>query len=112
MLYLLSFLLSWLSGLLVILITAFFSYDHFSIVDIASFAIITFTGFLILFLLIYLVVLSIINKRIAGSMQFIYFPLIFCLLANLPGYILIWKYMGDAFGRNEAILFTLSFLTS
>ena len=112
MLYLLSFLLSWLSGMLVILITAFFSYDQFSMIDIASFAILTFAGLLIIFLLIYLFTLRIVNKKIVGAKQFIYFPIIFSLLANLPVYFLIWKDMGDLYGSSEATLFTLGFLTS
>jgi len=112
MLHILSFLLSWLSGILVILITAFFSYDQFSMIDIASFAIMTFAGFLILFLLIYLIVLKVINNKIAGSKQFIYFPIIFSLFANLPVYFLLWKNVGDLYGSSEATLFTLGFLTS
>ena len=111
MLYILSFLLSWLSGMLVILIAAFFSYDQFSMIDIASFAMMTFAGFLF-FLLIYLIVLKVINNKIAGSKQFIYFPIIFSLLANLPAYFLIWKSMGDLYGSSEAALFILGFLTN
>ena len=112
MLYVLSFLLSWLSGMLVILLTAFFSYDQFSMIDIASFATLTFAGFLILFLLIYLVAIRIVNKRIVGNKQFIYFPIIFSLLINLPAYFLIWKNMGDLYGSSEATLFISGFLTS
>ena len=112
MLYPLSFVLSWLSGMLVILITAFFSYDQFSMIDIVSFAMLTFTGFLILFLLIYLILLKVVNNKITGSKQFIYFPFIFSLLANLPVYFLIWKNMGDLYRVSEATLFTLGFLTS
>jgi len=112
MLYILSFLLSWLSGMLVILVTAFFSYDQFSMIDIASFATLTFAGSLILFLLIYPVTLSIVNKKLAGNKQFIYYPIIFSLLANLPAYFLIWKNLGDLYGSSEATLFTLGFLTS
>jgi len=112
MLYILTFLLSWLSGMLVILITAFFSYDQFSMIDIVSFAMMTFAGFFILFLLIYLIVLKVINNKIAVSKQFIYFPVIFSLVANLPVYFLIWKNTGDLYGISEATLFTLGFLTS
>ena len=112
MLYFLSFILSWLSGMLVILITAFYSYDQFSIIDITSFAMMTFAGFLIMFLLIYLFVLKIINKKIIGPKQFIYFPLIFSLMANLPAYLLIWKNIGNYYGTGEATLFILGFLTS
>ena len=112
MLYILSFLLSWLSGMLVILITAFFSYDQFSMIDIVSFATLTFAGFLILFLLIYLILLRIFNKKIPGNKQLIYFPLIFSLLANLPAYFLIWKNIGDLYGSSEATLLILGFLTS
>ena len=111
MLYVLSFFLSWLSGMLTIFIIAFFSYDQFSIIDISSFAIITFAGFLILFLLIYLIVLRILNKKIGVSKQFICFPLIFSSLANLPVYFLILKTTGDLYGPSEATLFTLGFLT-
>jgi hypothetical protein len=112
MLYVMSFLLSWLSGMLAILITAFFSYDQFSMIDIVSFAMMTFAGFIILFLSIYPIILRVINNKIAGGQQFIYFPIIFSLLANLPAYFLIWKNMGDLYGSSEATLFTLGFLIS
>ena len=113
MLSVLSFLLSWLSGMLVILVIAFFTYDQFSLIDIASFAMLTFAGFLILFLLIYLVTLKIVTQKIAvANKQFIYFPIIFSLLANLPAYFLIWKKMGDLYGSSEGILFMLGCLTS
>ncbi len=112
MLYFLSFLLSWLSGMLVILTTAFYSYDQFSIIDITSFAVMTFVGFLIMFLLIYLIVLKTVHKRIVGAKQFVYFPFIFSLLANLPVYFLIWKNIGNYYGTSEATLFILGFLTS
>jgi len=112
MLYVLSFLLSWLSGMLTILITAFFSYDQFSMVDIVSFATLTFAGFLILFFLVYLILLKVANNKITGSNQFIYFPIIFALPANLPVYFLIWKNMGALYGSSEATLFALGFLTS
>jgi len=112
MLYILSFLLSWLSGMLVILISAFFSYDQFSIQDITSFAILTFAGFVILFLLIYLFLLKMINKKVTGNKQFIYLPAIFSLFANLPVYFIIWKNMPALYGNAEATLFSFSFLTS
>jgi hypothetical protein len=54
----------------------------------------------------------VINNKIAGNKQFIYFPIIFSLLANLPAYFLIWKNMGDLYGITEATLFTLGSLTS
>ena len=111
MLYTLSFLLSWLSGLLVILITAFFSYDEFSIIDIASFAVLTFAGLLILFLTTYLFTLRIVHKKIDRK-AFICIPIIFSFLSNLPVYVLIWKNMGDLYGSSEAILFTIGFFTS
>ena len=112
MLYILSFLLSWLSGMLVILITAFYSYDQFSIIDVISFAVMTFWGFLIMLLLIYLLVLRTINIKIVGLKQFIYFPLVFALLANLPAYFLIWMNIGNYYGTGEATLFILGFLAS
>ena len=111
MIHALSFLLSWLCGMLVILITAFYSYDQFSIIDITSFAVMTFAGFLLLFLLIYLLVLKTINKKISTGKQFLYFPFIFSLLANLPVYFIIWKNVGNYYGKDEATLFTLGFLT-
>lgn len=112
MLYFLSFLLSWLSGMLVILITAFFLYDEFSIIDITSFASLTFAGFLFLFLLLYFPALRLANKKALGRNQFIIFPIIFSLIANLPVYVLIWKNMEVLYGSREAILFTAGFLTS
>jgi hypothetical protein len=81
-------------------------------IDIASFATLTFAGFLVLFSLIYLVALRIVNKKIVGTKQFIYFPIIFSLLANLPVYFLIWKNMGNLYGSSEATLFTFGFFTS
>jgi hypothetical protein len=98
--------------MLVILITAFYSYDQFSIIDITSFAVMTFVGFLIMFLVIYLFVLKTVNKKIVGPKQFIYFPLIFSLLANLPAYLLIWKNIGNYYGIGEATLFIFGFFTS
>ena len=112
MLYILSFLLSWLSGMLVILITAFYSYDQFSIIDVISFAVMTFFGFLIMLLLISLLLLRTINIKIVGLKQFIYFPLVFALLANLPAYFLIWMNIGNYYGTGEATLFILGFLAS
>ena len=70
MFYVLSFLLSWLFGMLSILITAFFTYDQFSVIDITSFAVFTLAGFLILFLFIYLITLRIIRKRITTKQLF------------------------------------------
>ena len=110
MFYVLSFLLSWLCGILVILVSAFFTYDQFSIIDITSFAVFTFAGFLILFLLIYLVVLKMITKKISG-MQFLFYPLVFAGLANLPTYFIIWKNTPEFYGKGEATLFTLGFMT-
>lgn len=112
MLYVLSFFLSWLSGMLTILIIAFFSYDEFSIIDISSFAVLTLIGYLILFLLIYLITLRIVNNRIEASKQFIFFPIIFSVVVNLPVYFLIWKSKGDLYGSSEATLFTLGFMVS
>jgi hypothetical protein len=111
MTYFLSFILAWLCGMLAILVFAFYTYDQFSIIDIASFAVFTFAGFLILFLVIYLFVLRIINKKIGGKKQFVYFPLIFSVLANLPVYFIIWKNTPALYGRGEANLFTMGFIT-
>ena len=109
MFYFLSFLLSWLCGMLTILITAFFKYDQFSIIDITSFAVFTFAGFLILFLLIYLIVLRVARRKITER-QYLFYPLIFSLFANLPAYFLIWKNTPELYGKGEATLFTLSFI--
>ena len=109
LMYFLSFLLSWLCGMLVILIVAFFSYDQFSIIDIMSFAIMTFAGCLILFLLIYIFLLRFINKKIIGNKQFVYFPVIFSLVANLPAYFLIWKNTGVLYVKVGATLFSWAF---
>ena len=109
MFYVLSFLLSWLCGILVILVSAFFTYDQFSIIDITSFAVFTFAGFLILFLLIYLLVLKIVTKKIPGK-QFLFYPLVFAGLANPPTYFIIWKNTPELYGKGEASLFTLGFI--
>jgi hypothetical protein len=71
----------------------------------------TFVGFLVLFLVIYQFVLKTVNKKISASKQFIYFPLIFSMIANLPVYFIIWKNIGNYYGKGEATLFTLGFLT-
>jgi hypothetical protein len=97
--------------MLVILIAAFFKYDQFSIIDITSFAVFTFAGFLILFLVIYLIVLRTVTKKITYK-QFIYFPLLFALLANIPAYIVIWINTPELYGSGEATLFTIGILTS
>src|SRR5262245_34063592 len=112
MMYFLSFLLSWLCGMLSILVAAFFSYDQFSLIDITSFAVMTLAGFLLLFLVIYIVVLIILNKKIAGARQFMYLPLVFSLPANLPAYIFIWTKAGEYYGKGEAVLFTIGFFTA
>ncbi|HET9746651.1 MAG TPA: hypothetical protein VFP97_13120 [Chitinophagaceae bacterium] len=108
--YVLSFLLSWLSGCLVILISAFFAYDHFSLIDITIFAIFTFLGFLILFLLIYILLLSIAVKKISAK-PFLSYPMLFAVPANLPAYFLIWGNTPRLYGQAEATLFTLGFTT-
>ena len=110
MFYALSFLLSWFCGMLIILITAFFSYDQFSIIDITSFAVFTLAGFLLLFFIIYLPVLKIINRKIADK-QFLFYPLILSLFASLPVYIVIWINTPALYGKGEATLFTLGFIT-
>lgn len=112
MLYILSFLLSWLCGMLVILIAAFFSYDQLSIIDIISFTVITLAGFTTLFVLTYLPALNLLKKKIDNRNQFLFFPLILVVFANLPAYFLIWKNMGDLYGQSEAFFFVLSFITS
>ena len=111
MLHFLSFIISWLFGMLAILISAFFSYDQFSIIDITSFAVMTFIGFLLTFLIVYVVVLKTINRKVAMK-QFIYYPLIFSLSANLPVYLLIWINKGNYYGQGEATLFTIGFFVS
>ncbi len=110
MFYVLSFLHSWFCGILVILISAFFAYDQFNIIDITSFAVLTFAGYLILFLFIYLLVLRMVTKKIAGR-QALFYPLVFSLPANLPAYLIIWISAPELYGKVEATLFTLGFIT-
>jgi hypothetical protein len=112
MIFVLIFLLSWLSDLFVIYLFAFFSYESFSIIDITSFAVFTLAGSLIVMPIFYLFVLRWLNKRIIGSKQFIYFPVALLLLANMPAYIAIWYGTNDFFGRSEALLFYLGFCTN
>lgn len=89
-----------------------FSYDEFSIIDITSFALLTFAGLLVLFFSIYLLSLALVNKKVMRGNQFIFFPTIFSVIANLPVYFLIWINNGDHYGNTEATLFTLGFMTS
>lgn len=112
MIFLLSFLLSWLSGLLVVLVVAFFSYDDFSIVDITSFAVFTLAGCLILIPLIYSFVIKFLKRKTGGRWQFFYFPASLVLLANLPMYIIILLNTNNLYGPSEALLFTFCFATT
>jgi hypothetical protein len=111
MIFILVFLLSWLSGLLVIFLFAFFLYESFSIVDITSFAVFTLAGCIILIPVFYLLTLNWLNKKITANKRFFYFPIALILVANLPGYFIIWKETNDLYGQGEAILFYLGFCT-
>src|SRR4030095_10779158 len=111
MIFGLIFLLSWLSGLFVIYLLAFFSYESFNVIDIASFAVFTFTDCIVVMPVFYLFILRWMSKRIIGNKKFIYFPAALLLLANLPAYLSIWYGTNDFFGRSEALLFYLGFCT-
>ena len=111
MILLLSFLLSWLSGMFVILVFAFISYEHFSIVDITSFAVLTLAGSILIIPVLYQLFLKISGKWLKKRNQFIYNPGILILIGNLPVYLIIWQKNGDLYGRDEAILFTSCFIT-
>jgi len=109
MIFILIFLLSWLCGLLIIFLFAFFSYETFSIVDITSFAVFTLAGCIIVIPIFYLLVLRWLNKKITANKRFFYFPVALLVIANLPAYFIIWKETNDLYGRNEALLFYLAF---
>ena len=111
MIFLLIFLLSWLSGLLVIFLFAFLSYESFSIVDVTIFVVIILIGCIILIPIFYLLVLKWLNKKITASKRFFYFPAALILIANLPAYFIIWKETNDLYGQGEAMLFYLGFCT-
>ena len=89
----------------------FFAYDQFSMIDIVSFATMTFAGFLILFLLIYLIVLKLkIIRSQETNNSFTSRSFFLCLQTScLFSY---RKNMGDLYGRSEATLFITGFLTS
>ena len=114
--FILLFLLSWLGGLFILLLAAFFSYEFLSVVDITSFAVFLLAGCLILLPCIYLPVLKLLSARRKHAQhpaenQIFYFPALLVLLANLPVYSLIWLKTYDLYGKSEAILFYAGFLT-
>ena len=98
--------------MLVVYLLAFSIYDSFSIIDISSFAVFTFAGCLIVIPLIYLVALKYSKRKITGRKQFIYFPAILSILANIPVYLIIWLNSNDLYGRDEAFLFFTAFFTT
>lgn len=112
MIFLLSFLISWLSGMFMILLLAFISYEQFSFIDITSFAVLMLAGCIIVIPLIYLLVLKFLEKKIYGNKQFIYFPATLILLANLPVYYIIWSKINDLYGKSEGLLFVSGFVTT
>jgi len=112
LIYLFSFLLSWFCGMFVILVTAFFTYEEFSIIDITSFAILTFIAFFILVILIYTPLLIILRKQSHRFHLLQFIPAALIFLANLPVYFLVWRYTGNLYGRNEAFLFTINFASA
>src|SRR5688500_18174810 len=108
--FILLFLLSWVGGLLILLLAAFLSYEFLSVVDITSFAVFLLAGCLILLPGIYLPVLNLLCRNIKKN-QIFYLPVILTLLVNLPVYFLIWLKTYDLYGKSEAILFYAAFLT-
>ena len=112
MIFLLSFLLSWCSGFLVVLLVAFAYYDSFSLVDITSFAVFTVAGAAIAVPLFYFTTLKFLGKKIAGRKQFLWFPLVLVLLSNLPVYYMIQIRINEFYGRGEALLFLQHYIVS
>jgi len=112
MIFLLSFLISWLSGMFMILMLAFFSYEQFSIIDITSFAVLMLAGCIIVIPLLYLFFLKFLEKRICGNKQFICFPATLILLANLPVYYITWSKINDLYGKSEGLLLVSGFVTT
>ena len=112
MIFFLSFLLSWLSGFFVILIVSFISYESFSIVDITSFAVFTLGSCLIVIPIFYLLTLKYLGNKITGIKQYVWFPVLLILIANLPVYFMIWLKTNDLYGKNEAFLFLYAFITT
>ena len=108
--FILLFLLSWLGGIFILLLAAFFSYEFLSVVDITSFAVFLLAGCLILLPGIYLPVLKLMTPGIKNN-QILYFPALLALIANLPVYFLIWLKTYDLYGKTEAILFYIAVLT-
>jgi hypothetical protein len=95
-----------------ILLFAFTSYTSFSIIDITSFAVFTLAGCIIIIPAIYLPFLKYLGKKVSDGKQFFWFPVALILLANLPVYFIIWLKTNDLYGRSEAILFFLAFVTT
>ncbi len=111
MLFVLFFLLSWLSGLLTVLLVAFITYEQFSIIDITSFAVFLFIGSLLLIPIVYYPLLKWLGRKI-GVNKMIGYPLLLVFLANLPVYYIIWLKEGDLYGKDEAFLFFLAFIVT
>lgn len=111
LIHLLAFLLSWLCGLFVILVSSFLAYEVLSMVDIASFAFLSFGVSLVLVPLVYRFTLKLFFRKITGRNQFINFPATLIFISNLPVYFLLWYNTGDLFGPSETLLFVLCFIT-
>jgi hypothetical protein len=112
MIFFLASLLSWLCGFFAILVTAFFTYDYFSIIDITSFGILSFMGVAITIPVLYLPMVKWLKKKISLKQQFIYFPVAVMLIANIPLYVITWMNTPVNCGTTEAILFTTGFATT
>lgn len=109
MIKLLSFLLSWLFGLLAILLFSFYFYNYLSLIDILSFSIITLFSFTVTVILFYSTIIYFF-KRIIGKKNIPYLYYIFLTsITNIPSYFVIWLYKDDAYGDAEAILLVLFF---
>ena len=111
MIFFLSFLLSWCSGFLMTLLIAFGYYDYFGVVDILSFAVFTFVASIVIIHFLYLTTLKFLSKTIKERKQFTWFPSILVLVTNLPVYIIIWLNINNLYGKAEAMLFILAFVT-
>jgi hypothetical protein len=112
MIVFLSFLLAWLCGYFIILATSFALYEQFSIIDITSFAVFSLAGSLVVVLLFYRLVIKFLLKIYPWKNQYVFFPLALILAGNLPVYFFAWLKYPELYGRSEALLFTLFFITA
>lgn len=100
--------LSWLSGYFTILVSAFFLYDEFGIVDAMTFLVFMLTGATIL-VLVYYPFLKIMERRSIPQHRITY-PFLLTTVANIPIYILIVLNGGEFYQAIETWLFAGAFV--